>query len=288
MYRYDAKLPKKKPDEDKVLWFYKEDFVGHRPCRLKDGRIRTSTHDFADEQELRDFIERLISQKWYGVTVEMPNGRIECVHPKDAVLLTHAIQRWLGAMAHLDERCPEGGISDIHPDPGCSSPAGPDSWNETHKADDPKGLSNYIFAIAPEEDDCEQFYRLDYNFETCPAALQDGDVDRSLLRSARPELSTFISSYPLTSNQANILSTVLSNIDHINVDRLFKNLLPSFAEAVECGVARKIANEDSMADYQDVEEWMLDILEDVEANGIGTLPTLRQVLSKSTVVQLWK
>jgi len=278
MYRYDARHPKTKPGKDKVLWFYKEDFVGHRPCRLKDGRIRTSTHDFADEQELRAFIKNLMSTYWY----QGQDGSFEKLMP-NAVPLTHAIQRWLGAMAHLDELCPEGGISDIAVDIACGHVQGSTS-SEARNA----SSTSHIFALAPGEEDCEQFYPLDYNFETCPAALQDGDVDRSLLRSARPELSTFISSYPLTSNQANILSTVLGNIDHINLERLFKNLMPSFAEAVECGVARKIANEDSMADYQDVEEWMLDIFEDVEAHGIGSLPTLRQVLSKSTTVQLWK
>lgn len=270
MYRYDARHPKTKPNEDKVLWFYKEDFVGHRPCRLKDGRIRTSTHDFADEQELREFLKRLCSIYWY----DEGEGPLEQAIP-NSVPLTHSIQRWLGAMAHLDEHCPESGISDIAMDIACGN-------MESNSS------TSHIFTLAPGEKDSEQFYQLDYNFETCPAALQDGDVDRSLLRSARPELSTFISSYPLTSNQANILSTILSNIDHINVDRMFKSLLPSFAEAVECGIARKIASEQSLSEYSDVEEWMLDILEDIEANGIGSLPTLRQVLSKNTSIQLWK
>ena len=287
MFRYDYQLPGKKKG-NKRAWFYKEDFVGHRPCLLKDGRIRTSTHDFKDEQELRDFLDRLIPLHMYGVTVEMDNGRHEYVHTADAVPLTHAVQRWLGAMAHLDERCPDGGVSSISPDIGCESPAKPDSWETTHKEEDPKGSSNYIHALAPDEEDKDCFYRLDYNFETCTPALQDGDIDRSLLRTSRPELSTFLSSYPLTADQANIISTILDNVDHINIDRLFKALLPSFVEAVECGVARKIANEEIEVDYQDVEDWMLDIIEDVETNGIGRLPTLREILSKTTSVQRWK
>lgn len=287
MFKYKKPNDKRKPEQ---VWLFKEDFVGHNPCLLADGRVRTSTHDFENIEELKAYLyefaqgchgnERYFDVPLYqyddegnehevGITQEM---RI-VYHPDTD---RRAVLRWIGAMCGLDRLCPDSGVSTLFPDAGSSRT--PDEIDT-------------VFASAPDagKENAEMFLPISYELDACCSALQDEDVDKDVLTTARPELSTFATTYPLSTAQASIVSTILGNIEYINTDRLFNLLLPVFVEAVDCGLNRRIANNELMStnDPAEVEEWMINIIKEAMNGDIGKLPTVKEVLNKSKTIQFW-
>ncbi len=264
------KSPKNKDvDPDKTKLLYREDFVGQRPCLLADGTIRTNTQDFSSVEELQDYL--LTRDYIFAVDVDK----------------THAENRWIGAMAGLDQK-------DYHPVAGFSFLVVPGRKGEDGSYDLTAGerlcAESYTYnnPVSGGVEPVSQL-EMDFNLPTCPASVTAPEVDREVLRNARPELSTFTAKYPLTATQASVLTVILDNIEHINLDRLFKSLLPSFVEAIEVGMSRRIIDDEFIKtdNYSDVYQWMREILELVEAEGIDRLPTVKEVLNKNITTRYW-
>lgn len=280
---------KKYHKKEERVWLFKEDFVGHKPCLLPDGRVRTATHDFESIDALKaylwDFGQRCHGvEEYHSVPVyeydDEGNEHFIGAEPKPTWVYhedtdRRAVLRWIGAMCDLDRLCPDSGVVNIIPE--CLK--------------HPNNVVTQVFASAPDagEGECELFLDINYDLDSCCSALQDDDVDKSVLTSARPELSTFATTYPLSTAQASIISTILGNIEFINTERLFNLLLPVFVEAVDCGINRRIANNELMStdDPAEVEAWMINIIKEAHANGIGKLPTVKEVLNKSKTIQFW-
>ena len=112
------------------------------------------------------------------------------------------------------------------------------------------------------------------------------NLDTERLCKATPDNSMFMTSYPLSSHQAKILSTILSNIEGVDIENLFINLLPTYQEAKAATKSRrKIITADTKESLETLNDLALIDLEEMldlaqEPSLIAKLPTLKECMSE--------
>lgn len=111
-------------------------------------------------------------------------------------------------------------------------------------------------------------------------------LDAERLCKATPDNSMFMTSYPLSNHQANIIRTILSNVEGVDIRSMFQCLLPIYLEAKASSKARrKIITADTKESREQAEDLALIDLEEVldlntEPSLIANLPTLKECLSE--------
>jgi len=129
---------------------------------------------------------------------------------------------------------------------------------------------------------------LDFSFTQCPPCLQKDQVDKGVLRDARPDLSVFISQYPLQPAHANALRLLLSNIEHVDCRKLVHDLEPYIQEAIACGLALKNNNNYASTEILDeIDSVVKSVNEKVKATE-DSLPTVKEILSLPKVDLTWE
>lgn len=111
-------------------------------------------------------------------------------------------------------------------------------------------------------------------------------LNSSRLVAACPETTVFTTSYPLTEEQAEIISSIFSSIDRIDLTALMARLLPSYLESKRVSHQRAEAIEEmdsiDLVDVVDADDTLLETIA-LNINKYATLPTLKMVMSKDFV-----
>jgi hypothetical protein len=119
--------------------------------------------------------------------------------------------------------------------------------------------------------------------ETYQDTSRTSKLNSSRLVAACPETTVFTTSYPLTEDQAEIISSIFGAIDRIDLRALVARLLPSYLESKRVSFERSnTINEMDNIDLVDVVDADDTLLESIalNINEFAQLPTLKTVMSK--------
>ena len=233
-------------------------FQEHHPCKLADGTIRTLTRDFDSTEALIEWIRckdtelSLTDVYWLTSMTEI----LTVIEFSDHL-------RYLTEFSIVIDSATDKILAEYTLEEASSCPKEP-----PHK--DQRAEFSYL--------DTGKAGELKNKIKECPSCLQKEVVDKQVLCDARPDLSVFISDYPLHPVHAQMLRAILNNIEFINVGFLFDELLPYYLQAITCGEVFKLKGS---TNYQErVEDTMEAMAETLKTDPQNCeLPTVKEILS---------